>query len=170
MMSPQQTRALYLVLALVAAALFVVFAVEQSSARTSSSCDRACVERVVKRTARAEWRATVRPYRAVLDANVDCESRSSGGYGLRTTGNGYWFAHQFDRDAWTGAGGRVVTRDGDPHEGEPRGRWTLQPGPLEQDYRAIRWSRIHGGDAWPNCPLGPVSKDKYGRERPGGVG
>jgi hypothetical protein len=105
-----------------------------------------CRERVVVREATERWRQVVDAYgRGLLRARMWCESGSSGGYRLSTTGNGYWFAHQFNVGAWTGAGGRV-------RFGRPVGVWTMQPTRLEQDYRAARWDRINGGDSWPNCP------------------
>lgn len=95
---------------------------------------------------RARWGAAVREYGpALLDARAQCESGHHGKYRLSTTGNGYWFAFQFDVAAWTGAGGAY-------RRGRPAGKWSLQPGRLEQRYRAVRWDGIHGGDAWPNCP------------------
>lgn len=106
----------------------------------------ACDIRVNKRAAHAKWHAAVRAYgRWRLLARMRCESASSGGYHLSTTGNQYWFAFQFNVGAWVGAGGRL-------RHGRPVGVWTLQPTALEQDYRAVRWDAIHGGDAWPNCP------------------
>ncbi len=107
---------------------------------------RACAERVEKRAAHAKWRPTVRAYGVgLLRARMRCESGSHGGYSLATNGNTYWFAHQFDIAAWTGAGGRM-------RRGRPAGVWEMQPSRLEQDYRAARWDAIHGGDPWPNCP------------------
>lgn len=98
------------------------------------------------KTAHAKWRAAVARYGVgVLRARMRCESGNHGGYRLSTTGNGYWFAHQFNMQAWTGAGGRA-------RGGRPVGVWTLQPSRLEQDYRAARWAQLHGGDPWPNCP------------------
>lgn len=106
------------------------------------SCGRRCKQRVVRK----RWRRRVVAYgRRLLAARRACESGSAGGYALDTTGNGYWFAYQFDAAAWAGAGGRMA-------HGRPIGRWTVHPSPLEQDYRAVRWDGIHGGDPWPNCP------------------
>lgn len=103
----------------------------------------ACAHR---RHVRAKWRRTVNAYGAgLLRARMNCESGSNGGYRLDTTGNGYWFAHQFNVAAWVGAGGRF-------RGGRPVGVWTRHPGALEQDYRAAVWDGIHGGDPWPNCP------------------
>jgi hypothetical protein len=107
---------------------------------------RVCRERVERRTARHRWRrAVVRYGRGLLHARMTCESGHDGGYRLATTGNGYWFAHQFNVGAWTGAGGRV-------RFGRPVGVWTVQPERLEQDYRAARWDALSAGDPWPNCP------------------
>lgn len=98
------------------------------------------------KAAHAKWTKVVRAYGVgLLRARMRCESGHHGGYRLATTGNGYWFAHQFDVQAWTGAGGRM-------RRGRPAGVWTRQPSRLEQDYRAAVWDRKHGGDAWPNCP------------------
>lgn len=109
-------------------------------------CERRCRERVQQRRVRAHWRSVVDRYgRGLLAARRACESGTSGGYGLATTGNSYWFAYQHDIEAWTGSGGRV-------RGGRPVGVWSTQPTPLEQDFRAARWDAIHGGDAWPNCP------------------
>jgi hypothetical protein len=78
-----------------------------------------------------------------------CESGSVGGYRLSTTGNGYWFAYQFNVAAWVGSGGRF-------RGGRPVGRWSTQPGRLEQSYRAVVWDRKSAGDPWPNCPLNEI--------------
>ncbi len=105
-----------------------------------------CEIRVEKRVAHAKWQEEVRIYGVgLLRARMNCESGHHGGYQLATTGNGYWFAHQFNVGAWTGAGGRI-------RGGRPVGVWTTQPERLEQDVRAARWDKIHGGDPWPNCP------------------
>jgi hypothetical protein len=105
-----------------------------------------CVQRVVQREAHAKWARVVREYGiARLRARMRCESGGSGGYRLATTGNSFWFAHQFEARAWVAAGGRM-------RHGRPVGVWTLQPSRLEQDYRAARWDQMHGGDPWPNCP------------------
>lgn len=107
---------------------------------------RACEVRVERRRVRRRWRIKVRAYgEGLLAARRECETGSHGTYSLSTTGNGYWFAYQFDTDAWKGAGGKMKA-------GRPVGAWTVHPSPLEQDYRAARWDGIHGGDPWPNCP------------------
>lgn len=107
-----------------------------------------CELRVTKRLVREHWRAAVQRYGVgLLRVRMACESGGHGGYRLATTGNGYWFAHQFNVGAWTGAGGRYSRE-----LGRPVGVWSVQPGRLEQDYRAARWAGIHGGDPWPNCP------------------
>lgn len=106
----------------------------------------ACKVRVEIRVAHKKWSAAVAAYGiGTLRARMRCESAGDGGYALSTTGNGYWFAHQFDAQAWVGAGGRM-------RHGRPAGVWSMQPSRLEQDYRAVVWDRQHGGDAWPNCP------------------
>ncbi len=98
------------------------------------------------RAAPAKWRTVVHAYGVErLRARMRCESGGHGGYSLATTGNGFWFSMQFEPRAWTGAGGRM-------RGGRPVGVWTRQPSMLEQDYRAVVWERIHGGDPWPNCP------------------
>lgn len=95
--------------------------------------------------AHAKWRPVVEAYGVErLRARMRCESGGHGGYSLSTTTGQYWFAHQFNVAAWTGAGGR--------YRGSPVGVWTTQPSRLEQDYRAVIWERVHGGDPWPNCP------------------
>jgi hypothetical protein len=105
-----------------------------------------CVKRVQVKAAHAKWRTAVRAYGVgLLRARMRCESGNHGGYRLATTGNGFWFAHQFEPRAWFGAGGRS-------RGGRPSGVWTRQPSRLEQDYRAVRWAHLHGGDPWPNCP------------------
>lgn len=105
-----------------------------------------CAVRVEKRAAHAKWLPVVRAYGVgLLRARMRCESGGDGGYNLATTGNSFWFAHQFEPRAWTGAGGRMRL-------GRPAGVWTMQPSRLEQDYRAVRWACIHGGDPWPRCP------------------
>lgn len=107
---------------------------------------RTCVRRVTRRHAHRRWRRTVDRYgRGLLHARGACESDSSGGYALTTTGNGYWFRYQLNLQAWAGSGGRI-------RSGRPVGVWSMQPEPLEQDYRAVRWDQISGGDPWPNCP------------------
>lgn len=116
---------------------------DTSSATATRTCSGACAHR---RHVRAKWRRAVNAYGVgLLRARMNCESGSSGGYRLDTTGNGYWFAHQFDVAAWTGAGGRF-------RGGRPVGVWRRHPGRLEQDYRAVVWDARHGGDPWPNCP------------------
>jgi hypothetical protein len=106
----------------------------------------ACVRRVSARLTRRRWRRAVTEYgRGLLNARGACESDTSGGYRLASTGNGYWFRYQFDVAAWVGSGGRT-------RFGRPVGAWSVQPSPLEQDYRAVRWDAVHAGDAWPNCP------------------
>lgn len=98
------------------------------------------------RTAHAKWKPVVTAYGiGRLHARMRCESGNHGGYALQTTGNGFWYAHQFELRAWVGAGGRV-------RGGRPVGVWTRQPSRLEQNYRAAIWDRRHGGDPWPNCP------------------
>lgn len=99
---------------------------------------------------RDRWQRVVRAsgLASTLDARAWCESR--GRYGLSTTGNGYWFAFQFDPQAWVGSGG--FTRRVDVGYPRPVGRWRTQPKKLEQRYRAVVWGRVHGGDAWPSCP------------------
>lgn len=110
------------------------------------ACERSCRTRVQKRVARKRWRRAVQAYGpGLLAARRRCETGSHGTYALSTTGNSYWYAYQHDVAAWAGAGGRV-------RHGRPVGVWTVHPSPLEQDYRAVKWDRIHGGDAWPNCP------------------
>jgi hypothetical protein len=107
---------------------------------------RAQLRRRRRNLVRARWRRTVDAYGpGLLAARAACESTSR--YRLGTTGNGFWFAHQFEARAWTGAGGRYSA-----HLGRPVGRWTVQPGRLEQDYRAAIWDRRSEGDPWPNCP------------------
>lgn len=109
-------------------------------------CSRACRQRVQRKQIRKHWSHVVNNYgRGLLRARMHCESGNDGGYSLDTTGNSYWFAHQFDVQAWTGAGGRM-------RRGRPAGVWSMQPSRLEQDFRAARWDAIHGGDPWPNCP------------------
>jgi len=103
----------------------------------SNSCE--------ERVAHAKWRKVVAPHRSVLAANAQCES--GGRYNLYTTGSGYYYSHQFDAAAWLGSGGRS-------RRGRLVGRFSTQPGRLEQDYRAVIWDRRHGGDPWPNCPFG----------------
>lgn len=105
----------------------------------------ACEKRVKIKAIHAKWRAVVNAYPAgVLAARARCESGGHGTYSLSTTTGVFWFAFQFEPRAWYGAGGRM-------RRGIPAGVWTRQPSRLEQQYRAIRWERIHGGDPWPNC-------------------
>lgn len=105
-----------------------------------------CDQRCHRRASRRFMRRTVRAYGIpLLRARVACESADVGGYRLQTTGNGYWFAHQFNVTAWRAAGGHVTG-------GVPVGKWTTHPGRLEQDYRAVVLDRISLGDPWPNCP------------------
>lgn len=109
------------------------------------SCEDECEERVQRREAHARWRDVVSDYGVGrLRARMRCESGSHGGYEHVTNGL-FWFAHQFEPRAWAGAGGRL-------RNGRPVGVWSTQPEALEQDYRAVRWARVHGGDPWPNCP------------------
>jgi hypothetical protein len=127
--------------------LAAALAVLPAATKAPDECaTKACVERVEVRQAHERWRDTVRRYgRGLLLARMRCESGSHGGYRLSTTTGLYWFAHQFNVGAWTGAGGRV-------RFGRPVGVWSLQPERLEQDYRAARWDALSGGDPWPNCP------------------
>lgn len=106
-----------------------------------------CKRRVARKAAQRHWRRVVRAYGpGRLHARVACESASAGGYRLSTTGNGFWFAHQFTPATWHAAGGRISVR---LHR--PVGVWTVQPTPLEQDYRAVV-ADAQQGDPWPNCP------------------
>ena len=108
-------------------------------------CVDECEERVQKRVAHAKWRRVVNDYEpGLLRARMRCETGGHGGYEHVTNGV-FWFAHQFEPRAWAGAGGRI-------RNGRPVGVWSLQPERLEQDYRAVRWDWVHGGDPWPNCP------------------
>lgn len=145
--SPSSTDRRCPIRRLTLAALAAVLILPAAPALAHNGChSQACEQRVEIRVAHAKWRVAVAAYgRGLLRARVACESLTSGGYALSTTGNGYWFAHQFDVAAWTGAGGRM-------RHGRPAGVWTMQPSALEQDYRAVVWDRKHGGDAWPNCP------------------
>jgi hypothetical protein len=105
-----------------------------------------CRRRVTQKVVRRHWRAVVHRYGpGRLRSRMACESGHDGGYRLDTTGNGFWYAHQFEPRAWAGAGGRF-------RHGRPVGVWTRHPSRLEQDFRAARWDAIHGGDPWPNCP------------------
>lgn len=122
----------------------IVFAEGPRAAETS--CSKSCQLRVNIKAAHAKWRPVVAAYGIErLRARMRCESGGHGGYKLSTTGNGFWFAHQFEPRAWTGAGGRI-------RGGRPVGVWTTQPSRLEQDYRAVIWEERHGGDPWPSCP------------------
>lgn len=127
-------------------ALLAVAGSPEVARADDAECSAACRERVMKREVRQKWRRAVADYGpGLLTARMRCESGSHGGYGLATTGNGYWFSMQWNVGAWVGAGGRM-------RGGRPVGVWSQQPEPLEQDYRAVVWDRIHGGDPWPNCP------------------
>lgn len=135
---------------LAVAAVAVALPVQPAQAMTDPSavpaCDGPCAKRVQKREARQRWRRAVRDYgTGLLHARMLCESGSSGGYALATTGNSYWFSMQFNVGAWVGAGGRV-------RGGRPVGVWSTQPTALEQQARAVFWDRKHPGDPWPNCP------------------
>jgi hypothetical protein len=127
--------------------LVVLGLIAPASAKGHSGChSKSCKVRVEKRAAHAKWRPIVHAYGiGLLRARMQCESGNHGGYALATTGNTYWFAHQFNVGAWTGAGGRM-------RKGRPAGVWAMQPSRLEQDFRAVRWDAIHGGDPWPRCP------------------
>jgi hypothetical protein len=118
---------------------------ERAPARPACDTKR-CRTRVARKEVRHHWRAAVRRYGpARLRARMQCESGHDGGYRLDTTGNGFYYAHQFEPRAWAGAGGRM-------RDGRPVGAWSWHPSRLEQDARAVRWDAIHGGDPWPNCP------------------
>ncbi len=132
--------------ALAAFTAALALAAPASAAPLPGCASHACERRVQVRQAHDKWRATVAAYGVDrLRARMRCESGGHGGYRLETTGNGYWFAHQFNPAAWAGAGGRS-------RGGRPVGVWTRHPSRLEQDYRAAVWDRRHGGDAWPRCP------------------
>jgi len=109
---------------------------ERERAEKRASCkSRECKRRVARKQTRKRWREAVQAYGPErLRARRECES--SNNYRLNTR-NGLYGAYQFDLPSWRGAGGR-----GFPHDAEA----------LEQDYRAVRWEPIHGGDPWPNCP------------------
>ena len=67
-----------------------------------------------------------------------CES--SGNWELVTTGNGYWFALQFDPDTWVAYGGDPAYLDGPA------------PSPEYQIAVAERVAAAQGGEnAWPTC-------------------
>ena len=140
------SRAFALFVAILLAAAVAILLVAAAAGALARDCDRECDIRVQKRVAHAKWSKTVRAYGiSTLRARMRCESGGDGGYGLATTGNGFWFAHQFEPRAWVGAGGRM-------RGGRPVGVWSKQPSRLEQDNRAAIWHRRHGGDPWPNCP------------------
>jgi hypothetical protein len=108
---------------------------------------RACIVRVDRRQHRrtvARWKRTARPYASWLRSTRTCESASAGGYGLSTTGNGFWFAYQHTAQSWYAAGGRQ-------RAGRPVGVRSTQPTPAEQDFRAIITLRQQGRGAWPVC-------------------
>jgi hypothetical protein len=129
------------------AALVMILAAPMVKAHPGTHCHTAsCQQRVEIRTAHAKWKPAVAAYGiGLLRARMNCESGNHGGYELATTGNGFWFSMQWEPRAWYGSGGRQ-------RRGRPAGVWTMQPSPLEQNYRAVVWDRRHGGDAWPNCP------------------
>lgn len=128
-------------------ALVALLALSPAVARADDAeCSDECRERVMKREVRQKWRDAVADYGPdLLTARMRCESGSSGGYNLATTGNGYWFSMQWDIAAWRGSGGRM-------RNGRPVGVWSRQPSKLEQRFRAVVWDRRHGGDPWPSCP------------------
>jgi hypothetical protein len=108
-----------------------------------------CKRRVAKKAIVQHWHARVQAYGpGLLQARVACESLSSGGYNLSTTGNGFWFAHQFTPPTWHAAGGRLAYGS----SGRPVGVWSPQPSRLEQDFRAVVADEQSPGDPWPNCP------------------
>jgi hypothetical protein len=114
--------------------------------RVRTCTSRACKQRVGARQRIRAWRAMVRPYRGWLDSTGGCEADSSGGYRLRTTGNGFWFRYQFTSHTWASVGGIVDRRVG------PVGmHGELHPAPLEQDVRAVRALHQQGRGAWPVC-------------------
>ncbi len=126
--------------------LVVAGMIAPAGAKSHSGChSMSCKVRVEKRAAHAKWRPIVRAYGiGLLRARMHCESGNHGGYGLATTGNSFWFAHQFTISSWVAAGGRIRL-------GRPAGVWTMQPERLEQDVRAVRLDAIQG-DPWPSCP------------------
>lgn len=136
-------------LSIMAAALVLSTGIsaEFADAQNRDGCRTAsCERRVAIRAVQKHWWVVVRGYGVgLLRARMRCESGGAGGYALAATGNGFWFAHQFEPGAWVGAGGRM-------RGGRPVGAWSTQPSRLEQDYRAVVWDRRHGGDPWPNCP------------------
>lgn len=104
-----------------------------------------CVRRAYKRHPKFRWKAYAAPLLSTLEAIVACESLSSGGYKLRTTGNGFYFAHQFDPQTWASVGGRII-------EHEPYGyRGERVPSKIEQNYRAALLYRRRGAQPWPVC-------------------
>lgn len=106
-------------------------------------CDRRR-DHKVRRQIVARWRRVAAPYAGWLAPTRRCESGSSGGYTLATTGNGFWFAYQHTPGSWYAAGGRS-------RGGRPAGAWTMQPLAAEQDYRAVITLRQQGRGAWPVC-------------------
>ena len=111
-----------------------------------SGCNtEACERRVLIRLTHDKWRAAVNAYgTATLRARERCEAGGHGGWRLVTTGNGFYFGHQFVPSSWAAVGGRL-------RAGVPVGRWARHPSRLEQDYRAVRLDAIQA-DPWPNCP------------------
>lgn len=104
------------------------------------------IQRAQHRSQIARWRAQARPYAGFLARLVACESASSGGYRLTTTGNGFYFAFQFTARTWAAvAGGRTLG-------GIPVGyRGEQVPTRAEQDARAVRVLWAQGAGAWPVC-------------------
>lgn len=97
-----------------------------------------CRARVAWKAQRKRWRAAVNAYGpGLLAARRQCESGNHGLY-RANTGNGFYGAYQFDRGSWRAAGGSTA--------------FAHLAAPLEQDYRAVVWDGMHGGDLWPNCP------------------
>jgi hypothetical protein len=107
------------------------------------ACDHRMTRKAHAKTVR-RWRRATAPYQGWLASTRACESGSSGGYRLATTGNGFWFAYQHTPRSWYAAGGRS-------RNGRPAGVRSLQPEPAEQDFRAVVTLRQQGAAAWPIC-------------------
>lgn len=94
----------------------------------------------VAREARESLEAPLYKPVAPWDDLADCEAGGHGGWALVTTGNGYWWALQFDPDTWVAFGGDPAWFDR-----------SYPPPPAEQIAVAERVRAVQGIIAWPRC-------------------
>jgi hypothetical protein len=119
-------------------ALSIAAPATEHGAHVSATSPRRCKTRAChSRVWRKHRRAVVEPYKPWLHSTGSCESGNvRPDPWTANTGNGFFGRFQFDASSWRLAGGKGL-----PH----------QASHLEQEYRAVRWLKIAGRNAWPVC-------------------